>query len=288
VNAVADFVVLKDKINPSAELNACAVSGTYLYVAAGDAGLRIYDVGSNPDSPSLLGTLGQLDASANDVLVDGSYAYVCAGRLYVVDVSTPASPALAGAVSLTHGGYGQMAKSGQYVFAGGYYDNGISVVDVSTPTAPREVGTYAMSTERAYSVVASGTHLYVGAYDGSSYASTIRILSVATPTNLSLVGSLAMPGTYSPVYGLQLVGSTLYAALNSEGLYIIDVSNPASPVTVGSLKSRPNQAMSVLVQGSYAYVADGQDGSVQTIDISAPASPRGIRLAPLLRGGGVP
>ena len=86
--------------------------GTHAYVAAGAAGLQIYDIG-DPASPVLLGTCDTRGV-ARDVSVAGSYAYVADGAagLEVVDVSDPAAPHLvsnlalpapAGHLALSHG-----------------------------------------------------------------------------------------------------------------------------------------------------------------------------------------
>ena len=54
-------------------------------------------------------------------------------------------------------------------------------------------------------------------------------------------------------------------------MYILDVSNPSSISTI-SLIDTPGNAMSVYVQGNYAYIADGENGLV-VIDVSIAKSP---------------
>jgi hypothetical protein len=56
----------------------------------------------------------------------------------------------------------------------------------------------------------------------------------------------------------------------SAGLQVIDVSNPASPVRVGSYSSSSN-ACSVVLAGNKAYVADGTNG-LEVFDISNPTN----------------
>jgi hypothetical protein len=56
------------------------------------------------------------------------------------------------------------------------------------------------------------------------------------------------------------------------GLQVIDVTNPASPVIVGSVDT-PGEASGVAVAGTHAYVADYGSG-LQVIDITDPASPK--------------
>jgi hypothetical protein len=61
----------------------------------------------------------------------------------------------------------------------------------------------------------------------------------------------------------------------SNGLRIIDVSTPSSPVEVG-FYSKGGSAVSVAVSSGYAYVAywvGGLDGGLRIIDVSTPSSP---------------
>ena len=71
-------------------------------------------------------------------------------------------------------------------------------------------------------------------------------------------------------FGVSVVGGLAYVADGSSGLRVIDVSNPAAPVEVGSIDT-PDFAYGVSVVGGLAYVADGS--SVRVIDVSNPAVP---------------
>ena len=58
------------------------------------------------------------------------------------------------------------------------------------------------------------------------------------------------------------------------GLRIVDISDSAHPFEVGFLTT-PGPAISVVVQGSYAYVAAG-DGGLRVVHVSDPADPREV------------
>jgi hypothetical protein len=59
---------------------------------------------------------------------------------------------------------------------------------------------------------------------------------------------------------------------SNDALVVFDISNPTSPVEVGSTTSGLNTPTYVYVQGRYAYVADSVNGLV-IFDISNPTSP---------------
>jgi hypothetical protein len=62
------------------------VKGDYAYVTATSEGLRVIDV-STPENPV---EVGYIDTYANDVHVQGDYAYLVAyGILRIIDVSVP-------------------------------------------------------------------------------------------------------------------------------------------------------------------------------------------------------
>ena len=75
------------------------------------------------------------------------------------------------------------------------------------------------------------------------------------------------------VLDLQVVGNYLYAVLDeSGGFYVIDISNPANPDTVGSCDIETQRNAGVYVNSNYAYVAAGR-GGFQIVDVSNPAAP---------------
>lgn len=83
-----------------ASANEVVALGDHAYVAAGAAGLQIYDIG-DPASPVLLGTCDTRGV-ASDVSVAGDYAYVADGAagLEIVNVSDPAAPHLVSNLAL--------------------------------------------------------------------------------------------------------------------------------------------------------------------------------------------
>ena len=89
---------------------------------------------------------------------------------------------------------------------------------------------------------------------------SVDISNPAAPTRL---GSYTFP---EKIWGIRIVGSTVYVAADFFGLGILDVSNPSAPMLRGSLKT-PGQAKNVAVVGTTALVADHMSG-VDFIDVS--------------------
>lgn len=103
----------------------------------------------------------------------------------------------------------------------------------------------------------------------SSVASIVAVGSIAcgqscTPT---LVTTFDTPGTAWDVF---VVGSTAYVADAASGLQIFDVSNPASPVAIGSYAAAVG-AGRVVVQDEIAFVCRGSAG-VDLVDVTDPTA----------------
>ena len=73
------------------------------------------------------------------------------------------------------------------------------------------------------------------------------------------------------VRGTAVSGNYLYAAIQTGGLAVVDISDPAAARVVAS-RNTGGTAYSVFIHGDYAYVANGESG-LAVIDISNPLAP---------------
>lgn len=89
----------------------------------------------------------------------------------------------------------------------------------------------------------------------------------------SIIGHVDMP-RYS-AQDVVVVGDIAYVAADYDGLQVVDVSIPESPVIIGSVNP-PGIARGIAVAGSTAYVAAGwglNGSGLSTIDVSNPENP---------------
>ncbi|MDY6904887.1 MAG: FG-GAP-like repeat-containing protein [Thermodesulfobacteriota bacterium] len=127
----------------------------------------------------------------------------------------------------------------------------------------------------AKDVYAYGNYLYIA--DGSDGLKIIDPDLPASSDNTkyrvepALTGSLAIAG--GDASGVYVSGNYAYVAAGSQGLRIVNISNPAAPAETGFLAGTDIlDANAVYVTGNYAYVADGTSG-VKVVDISDKDSP---------------
>ncbi|MBN1542026.1 right-handed parallel beta-helix repeat-containing protein [candidate division KSB1 bacterium] len=118
-----------------------------------------------------------------------------------------------------------------------------------------------------------GGEATVGTVDGDYvYLSQGKGISVLDNTSESFaqLGYLALP---EQSLALLKSGTLLFALLdNSQGFYVIDVSDPSSPQILGSCEIEAQWSAGMAMHGLYVYVAAGR-GGFPIIDVSNPSAP---------------
>ncbi len=247
------------------------LQGDYVYLAAGEEGLKIVDV-SDPSAPTLVGTY-EISGSMEDVAVTGSVAAALddVGDVLLLDVSTPAAPVELGRYTPPEKGY-RVVLADNYLYVPAM-DSGLRIVDISTPYAPVEVGVYPAG--YASSVAVGGDYAYLLA------GGTLRIINVADP------GAPTALRAYGPVggwlAGVNVVGERLYLTLGvgTDWTYvtIFDLSDPTALVPIEPERDLPLNVLEV--RGSSLALAATDDKvylvppwrGLRMIDISNPARP---------------
>ncbi len=100
----------------------------------------------------------------------------------------------------------------------------------------------------------------------------LRILDVSVPGTVALRGRCENLGAISDI---DVVGNYAYLANGTNGLRVIDISDPANPSPLPVVFKTNHIANGVDVYGNYAYIADGDKG-LTVVDVSVPASPTAV------------
>lgn len=194
-------------------------------------------------------------------------------ELYVIDVTNPSAPTIAGSVEIGSI-VNDVAVVGSYAYlATGDNAKELQVVSLATPSAPTVVGSLNLAGNAgAQTIAASGNSLYIGR--ASSVQPELYAISIAAPAAPTLLSTLEVGDTVWKV-ALAQNNSYLYAASgsNASEFIVVDVTSPASIVQVGSIDlAGTSDATAVEPFGAFAGV--GRDnGDFYTIDVSTPASP---------------
>jgi LVIVD repeat len=104
---------------------------------------------------------------------------------------------------------------------------GLDVYDISSPTSPKKVGTLSTGTDQpSTNAILDGTTVFVGSWDGS-----LNVVSLANPA--SPIQIARMPGTGNS-FRIAKMGNFLLLAGVTDGLIVVDVSDPAKPTLSGA------------------------------------------------------
>jgi archaellum component FlaF (FlaF/FlaG flagellin family) len=248
--------------------NNVDVAGNFAYVAAGSAGLQIVDI-SDRSNPHIIGSVPTRGNSA-DVRIAGSLAYVAdgAGGLLVVDVSVPSQPIVIG-IDDTPGTALDLVVNGSTVYVADGA-TGLLTIDVSHPALPRTVASLAaVGAARAVTRLASGVVIVANA------AGTLSAVDTTTPTSPIVRSTLAI----GDVRDVSATGEIVYVAAYSGSLRIVDFSEAAQPVALGTTTTQSGGILvDVEPRGHFTFGADVFFvNGVPITDVSNPA-------APLVRG----
>ena len=136
---------------------------------------------------------------------------------------------------------------------------------------PQDDNTSTWSTQ---SVTVFGNYAYVPSWrqpnqEFETDYGGMTILDITDKTNPQLVSHTNIGNGYT--HKIHIVDSKAYVAANS-GIYVFDVSSPASPILLGSLNPIDTyRFQDIYVEGNYAYLACFEKGFV-TLDISDPSN----------------
>ena len=254
------------------------VSGNCAYLADQLNGLCIFNV-TDPTDPFLIGHY-ESEGCTEDVIAQDTLAYLADGNrgLVIMDVSDPSNP-------YSIGGW---AEPGYYSFSVHVADTiaylgsisvdtitgePLKIINVADPEHPYLLAEFPQNASpwsNIISAFAVDTLVFmVGSWEWISSHSHFLIANVADPANPQLISNMNLG---IPALGVTVSGDYAYACVQDEGVTIIDISNPVTPVTVGHFDEWIDGGYGCSVQDSILVVPHGFEG-FSLIDISNPRYP---------------
>ena len=213
------------------------VSGDYAYVATDTSGLAIIDISdpANPGIPVYANTPG----NARGVCVEGNYAYIGDGNngLVIIQIGEIIDPGPPIYESFTNANAVQVVGDYAYVAA-----TGLAVVDISDPTNPGPQ--YNVIGDSCSSLYVSGNIAYLTDIDNN----LLRVVNISDPTNPT---SLSSEVLLAYVYDIFVEGDFAYVSF-SDGLSIVNISNPLDPQWIGIKYLDHGSGLGVNVEVKYA------------------------------------
>ena len=229
------------------------------YLGSGEM-LLVLDL-SNPAQPRLLGDV-ELKLEPAGILVIDDLAYIIGNGIHVVDLSDPTAPVILNTVSVTGAGRRITSFPGFLLTSEG---NNVRVYDLTDPEVPSLVTSLFLGSATTGQIEVVGSLAYVPA------AEALYLVDLTTPDALSIVSAIDISGASA----VKTTGPHAIVVGNPDvDLVVVDVSDPAAPVTVGSLLLE-HRITDVELIGDFAVAgsSDPGNGRLLTIDISDPTAP---------------
>ena len=213
---------------------------------------------------------GTIPGPASVVAIQGDHAYLADGpTLRIYDITNPAAPAAAGAVTLPQNIYGiDVSGSLAYVaidFAG------LAAVDVSNPAAPRVVGSF-KTPGQALSIAVAGTTAAV-----TNRLSGLEVVDVSDPAAPAARGSYFAEG-----YAIDVAADSSHAYVidTPGGLSIVDLAATDDELEATGTLSSAEQPAAVAVTTARRggtevalVVLMSSESTLELVDVSNPAAP---------------
>lgn len=261
--------------NSGGSANGVTYRDGYAYIADGPNGLTIVDVG-DPLNPSIV---RYVDFGGHGLQVElfGDYAYVSGTRgLEIVDISSPAEAEIVGSFSnwtLGNAMWGQGVEVRNDTCFFTYMGFGLCILDVSDPSNPVEITNYS-GLEWAIDITLDGNLAYLQYLNnGGSFSDATAAFEVLDITDIhdpQQVGYWEDGEAYWS-NDLLIRDSLAYVA-SDDGVHVVDISDPANPLTIGFYA--PNNCMNLALteDGNYLHVAK-EGGGLKILDVSEPTNP---------------
>jgi hypothetical protein len=220
---------------------AVAASEPHVLTMSSSGGIDVVDAG-DPETPIHVAHL-DLELDLRDVALAGSRAYaVSSHRFTSIDLADPEHPAILGGCPLPDWAW-NVSVLGDFAYVGNGYA-GLLVIDVSNPSLPAVCGSLDIY-EWVFDLATDGTYVYA-----NLDSNRLGVFDVSDPDHPVQIVNLQMPGF---LYDMELVGDRLFCAAEP-GVLVLDVSNPAAPVTIGTTRSH---GTAIEVRGPFVGLAGG-------------------------------
>jgi hypothetical protein len=239
------------------------VSNDIVYLPS-DTELHIVNV-SDPENPVKEGQFMTNGGRAAHAELNESKLYltVWGEGFYILDVTNPSAPEQIGFYPDPDISYA--AIDGNYVVLGKWSNSGIDIIDVTNSITCPKIGSVNYDIKPVTDIDISGNYAFIS---GEGPIITLVVLDISNPFSPSYAGSCSAGGAGG--HSLALSKNFAFQSGWTEGVNIIDISNPKLPVKIGGYDT-PASYDDIAISGNYACVANHSDG-LRVFDISIPTS----------------
>jgi choice-of-anchor B domain-containing protein len=241
---------------------------TAYVVTEGGGGMQIIDL-TDPESPSLVNTYGGFSSAHNLYIEEASArAYPCgtnvAQGFLVLDLSNPTAPVSLGTYTDTY--VHDLYVRDDIAYIAQINAGTFSILDVSNPAAPILLGgpiTYPTAFTHNTWLTKDGSYLLT---TDENVGGRVRIWDIQNLLNIQQVAEFQAPVTSSIVHNVLVQDNTAYISYYTEGLRVVDLTDPTNPAEIGYYDTWPGASGSF--DGAWGVYPFLSSGHVLVSDIS--------------------
>ncbi len=252
--------------------NGIATDGNNLFLSTIDR-VIVFEL-SDSNSPSVVGTLDDLDPYLTHIGISGNYAYVPTSggqenKLFVLNIEDPVHPSLLNSIPIESSAWATAILADRlFVAAGG---RGMLEFDISSPDEPLLAGAWD-TPGSMLDIALSGNYLYT-----AERFSEMRVFDLSDPSSPIF---LPQSGVLPVGWRVKTFGKLLLQATNT-GLGILDISDPSSPTPISEIEGR---ILDFTMKGEVAYLLI-RENKLVIFNLEDPRFPMEISRSSIPAGG---
>ncbi len=234
--------------------NKLVIKNKTLFVGT-SKGLRILDV-TDYNNVQIIGSYSTWD-DIKGFVIKNNIAYLAVDRqgVILIDISNPRNPTFINSIGVRDRARG-LDLLDSYLYVADAF-SGLTVVDVNDIYS-LNYASFLNTPGYAYAVDVEPGRCYVADFEGG-----LNVIDITQPTTPITINTYETNGRVQSIYVQE---NYLYVTERFNGLRIISFDDPSNLVNVSFIET-PNDAISVCLNDSLAFVADGQGGGLQIINI---------------------
>ncbi len=211
----------------------------YVTTEASGGGIQIIDLSGLPDSATLVRTYNETVGDAHNLYIDeAGFAYICGatsspsssgGGLNILDLSDPVFPVEVGIYTVA--GMHDVYVRNDTAYGAAGADRAVHIIDVSDKTRPTLISRFEYPSNYAHNTWTTEDGSYLLTTD-ETRGGHLQVFDVRDPFNVTPVGEYtANPDAI--IHNAYVRGDLAYISYYTEGMRVVDISEPTFLVEVG-------------------------------------------------------
>ncbi|MBI5417099.1 IPT/TIG domain-containing protein [Candidatus Poribacteria bacterium] len=249
INTKSTRFKIENEIKIDGKAMGITIYDKYIYLAAGNGGLKTFSLINNPNKPELINEF-KIEGYVYNVHINNNRAYLsCVDNgVMILDIKNPSEPTLLGSFKTQDKAYQSFVKD-NYIYVADY-TGGLFISDISKILKIKKVSN--LNTKGfANDVIVKDTYAYIAASDMG-----LIVVDVSDVQNPKIVSSCKLEGSAN---GIEISDNIAALACVSNGVFFVDITDPLRPIVIGFYNTL-GTAYNLYIADQKIHIADNNFG----------------------------